>query len=96
MKRGEVADTLNIVAWFTPAIPVPAGPDYQGQLPGAILEINVNNGQTVYNAIEISPKADLRSIKEPKSGKKVTLKEFAVEQEKMMKEMHGNRQFRVN
>jgi len=94
MKRGEVTDTLNIVVWFTPAIPVPAGPDYQGQLPGAILEININNGQTVYKAIEISPKAELASIKEPKSGKKVTLKEFVVEQEKVMKDMQNNRQFR--
>jgi GLPGLI family protein len=93
MKRAEVADTMNIIVWFTPAIPVPAGPEYQGQLPGAILEINVNNGQTVYKATEISAKADLGSIKEPKTGKKVSLKEFAAEQEKMMKDMQSNRRF---
>jgi GLPGLI family protein len=100
-KRTEVADTLNIVAWFTPAIAVPTGPDYQGQLPGAILEINVNDGRTVYKAVEISQKTDVALIKEPKSGKKVTQKEFADEQQKLMQEMQRNnggrnQTFRVN
>ena len=27
MKREQVPDTMNITAWFAPAIPVPAGPD---------------------------------------------------------------------
>ncbi|MHA4843079.1 GLPGLI family protein [Flavitalea antarctica] len=88
--RTEMADTANIVAWFTPAIAVPTGPEYQGQLPGAILEINVNDGRTVYKALEISPKTDLALIKEPKSGKKVTPKEFANEQQKMIQEMQRN------
>ncbi|RYG54549.1 MAG: GLPGLI family protein [Chitinophagaceae bacterium] len=100
-QRTEIADTANIVAWFTPAIAVPTGPEYQGQLPGAILEINVNEGRTIYKAIEISPKTDLALIKEPKSGKKVTTKEFADEQQKMMQEMQRNnggrvQTFRVN
>ena len=95
VKRTEVPDTANIVAWFTSAIAVPTGPEYQGQLPGAILEINVNDGRTVYKAVEISPKADLASIREPKSGKKVTAKEFSDEQQKMMQEMQRNNGGRV-
>jgi GLPGLI family protein len=95
MKRTEIPDTLNIIAWFTPAIPVPVGPEYQGQLPGAILEINVNDGRTVFKAIEISQKTDLAQIKEPKSGKKVTLAQFADEQAKMMQEMQRNSGGRV-
>lgn len=90
MKRQTVADTMNIVAWFAPAIPVSAGPDYQGQLPGLIMEIDVNNGRTVYKAIELSPKTDVASIKEPKGGKKVTANEFAKERDKMMEEMQRN------
>jgi len=89
-QRKEVADTANITAWFTPAIAVPTGPDYQGQLPGAILEINVNDGRVVFKAIEISRKADLAIIKEPKGGKKVTAREFADEQQKIMQEMQRN------
>lgn len=101
LKRTEVPDTANIVAWFTPAIAVPTGPEYQGQLPGAILEINVNDGRLVYKAVEVSEKADLALIKEPKSGKKVTQKEFADEQQKMMQDMQRNnggrnQSFRIN
>lgn len=90
LKNQEVADTMNITAWFTLAIPVPAGPEYQGQLPGLILAIDVNNGRVVYQAVELSPKADLGDIKEPSKGKKVTAEEFAKEREKVMKEMQRN------
>jgi GLPGLI family protein len=90
MKREEVPDTMNIVAWFAPAIPVPAGPDYQGQLPGLILEIDINNGRTVYKAIELSPKVEVNNIKEPKGGKKVTQEEFTVERDKALEEMQKN------
>jgi GLPGLI family protein len=90
MKRETVADTMNIIAWFAPAIPVPAGPDYQGQLPGLIMEVDVNNGRMVYKAIELSPKTDVATIKEPKSGKKVTAAEFATERDKLMEEMQRN------
>jgi GLPGLI family protein len=42
MERKEITDTSNIVAWFTSDIPVSAGPaDYQGQLPGLILEMDL-------------------------------------------------------
>jgi len=90
-KREKVMDTLNIVAWFTNEIPGSFGPEmYQGQLPGTILEIDVNNGRTSYKAIEISPKVDVAKIKEPSKGKKATPEEFAKEREKMMQEMMQN------
>jgi len=91
MKRREVPDTLNIVAWFTPEIPVPAGPAYQGQLPGMILEIDINKGQTVYKAVEISSKVNLSNIKEPK-GKRITSAEYDKEREAMMEEMRRRMQ----
>lgn len=90
LKQQEVADTSNITVWFTPNIPVPAGPEYQGQLPGLILGIDINDGRTVYKAIEVSEKVDLSAIKEPTKGKKVTADEFAKERDKMMKEMMRN------
>jgi len=90
-KREKVMDTLNIVAWFTNEIPGSFGPElYQGQLPGTILEIDVNNGRTSFKAIEISPKVDVAKIKEPSKGKKATPEEFAKEREKMMQEMMQN------
>jgi GLPGLI family protein len=90
-KREKVMDTLNIVAWFTNEIPGSFGPEmYQGQLPGTILEIDVNNGRNSFKAIEISPKVDVAKIKEPSKGKKATPEEFAKEREKMMQEMMQN------
>ena len=91
MKREIVPDTLSIVAWFTTDIPVPAGPGvYQGQLPGLILELEENNGQTIFKAVEVSPKVSVSKIKEPKDGKKITAAEFEKEREKIMEEMRKN------
>lgn len=92
MERKEVDDTSTIAAWFTTDIPVSAGPEVQGQLPGLILSLEINNGRTVYTALEISPKADIASIKEPTKGKKVTPDEFTKERNKMMEEMQKNNQ----
>lgn len=101
MERREIDDTSSIVAWFTTDIPVPAGPDVQGQLPGLILELVMNNGRTTFTALDISPKPDLAAIKEPSKGKKVTPAEFTKERNKMMEEMQrnnqgGNMQIRMN
>jgi GLPGLI family protein len=90
MERKEVEDTSNIVAWFTTDIPVFAGPEVQGQLPGLILALDINDGRMIYKAIEISPKVDLASIKEPTKGKKVTPDEFIKERNKMLEEMQKN------
>lgn len=90
MKREEVPDTTNITAWFAPSIPVSAGPEYQGQLPGLILAVDINNGRTVIKALEVSPKVDVASIKEPKGGKKITQAEFTKERDKMFEEMQKN------
>lgn len=101
MERKEVADTTKYVAWFATSIPVPAGPEVQGQLPGLILALDVNNGRSVYQAIEISPKTDIAAIQPPSKGKKATPSEFITEREKMIKEMQssgggrGNRVIRM-
>lgn len=90
MKREMVADTAKVVAWYTTQVPVPAGPNYAGQLPGLILELDVNNGQNVTKAIEFSPKVALNKIKAPNDGKKLTAAEFGKEREKLMEEMRKN------
>jgi len=93
MERKEISDTNVIVAWFTPDIPVSAGPaEFQGQLPGLILEMDLNNGRQTFKATGISAKADIAAIKEPRSGKKVTRDQFKKETQKMMEEMEKNNQ----
>lgn len=91
MKREMSIDTVPVVAWYTTEVPVPAGPDYQGQLPGLILELDINKGQNVTKAIEFSPKVTANKIKEPNEGKRMTAAEFTKERDKMMEEMRRNR-----
>ena len=90
MKRQQLPDTVAITAWFTTSIPVPAGPVFQGQLPGLILELDMNGGRTVYKAVEISPKVNAATIKEPKGGKRITAAEYAKERDKVFEEMRRN------
>ena len=102
MERKEIEDTANIVAWFTSGIPVSAGPaEYQGQLPGLILEMDIKDGTQVFKATSIAEKAELTAIKAPSGKKRYTPEEFRKEREKMMEEMNrnnqgGNRIIRMN
>ena len=101
MERKEITDTVNIVAWFTTSIPVSAGPaEYQGQLPGLILEMDIKDGTQIFKATSISEKVDVAAIKEPTGKKHYTPEEFKKERDKMMAEMNrnngGNRQIRIN
>lgn len=102
MERKEISDTSVVIAWFTAEIPVSAGPgEYQGQLPGLILEVDVNNGKQTFKATGITEKADVAAIKEPTGKKHYTPEEFKKERDKMLKEMQenmqgGNRQIRIN
>lgn len=102
MTRTEIEDTSAIVAWFTSSIPVSAGPaEFQGQLPGLILEMDIKDGTQTFKAVSYVEKTDLEEIKEPKGKKRYTAEEFKVEREKMMEEMNknnqgGNRIIRMN
>lgn len=79
-------DTIN--AWFTPAIPVSAGPSSYVNLPGLVLEVNINNGKRMIVAQNIDfKKIDKKLIAKPKKGKKVTKEEFKKIVEEKMKEM---------
>jgi GLPGLI family protein len=91
MERKEVIDTSNIVAWFASDIPVPAGPaEYQGTLPGLVLEMDINEGRQVFKATEILTKVDVASIKEPTGKKRYSAEEFRKERDKMLEEMQKN------
>ena len=72
----RVPRDVDVVAWFADKIVAPVGPDTYGQLPGAILEVNVDNGQTVITATEVKTTVAAKDLKEPKKGKKMTREEF--------------------
>lgn len=83
----NVKDTIQVIVWFTPEIPVAHGPeDYYG-LPGLILEVH-NGGRAFYcERIELNPEQDPIFIHIPKKGKTVNSKEFQSMQEESMKQM---------
>lgn len=91
MKTVQQPDTVSVIAWFTQNIPVPAGPVFQGQLPGMILELDMNGGRVVYKAVEVSPKVNVANIKEPKGGKRITAADYAQQRQQMLEEMRKNR-----
>jgi GLPGLI family protein len=93
VEKKEIQDTAVVIAWFANDIPVPAGPaEYQGQLPGLILEMDINNGKQKFIAKSVSEKADMAEIKEPTGKKHYTPAEFKIERDKLLAEMQKNNQ----
>ncbi len=85
-QQATFADsTRKLVAWFTPEIPVSTGPDAFGQLPGLVLEVDVNDGERVITATAVKlAELEKGSIEKPAKGKEVNQEEFqAIVKEKM-------------
>ncbi len=77
-----------VTAWFTPVIPVPAGPSNYGGLPGMILQLETSIGKQVTTAVKIETEAPGEGvIVKPDKGKNVTREEFDKILEEKMKEM---------
>lgn len=83
----NVKDTIQVVAWFTPDIPVPHGPENFFGLPGLILEVQSSGRTLICEKIELNPSAEPVAIVRPKRGKEVTREEFRAMQEEGMKQM---------
>lgn len=80
----------NIVAWFAPDIPVPAGPVTYGQLPGMILAVDINNGEMLLTAQKIELKSLKKgAIEVPSKGEKTTQADFQKMMDARMREMGG-------
>ncbi|MBT8255053.1 MAG: GLPGLI family protein, partial [Bacteroidia bacterium] len=79
-------ETIEVVAWYTPQIPVKNGPGAYGGLPGLILEVNDGELTVLCNKVVLNPKNGL-DIKEPKGGKVVSQEEYDKIMDKKMEEM---------
>ncbi len=75
-------DSTSLEAWFTPDIPISAGPGQYGGLPGLILTLAVDSNRIVYTATAIDTTTAVGQIKAPSDGSKVTRDEY----EKLVKE----------
>jgi len=71
-----IMDGDTVIAWFSPNIPISAGPDKYYGLPGLILAVEIN-GETKYLAISIdlTPPID-EKLSIPEDGSEVTKEEF--------------------
>jgi len=80
-------DSVRIKVWFTPAIPVPAGPAEFGGLPGMILLADVDNGERVLRAEEIRfEEPDPGLLQKPRKGKEISREDFRALVDEKMKE----------
>lgn len=90
MQASQITEKDTIIAWFTPAIPVSAGPANYVNLPGLVLEVDINNGTRVLKAQSVDLKElEKDLISKPKKGKKVTREEFQKIVDEKMEEMGG-------
>ena len=85
----------NIVVWFTDAIPLAAGPATFGTLPGLILEVNINDSETVMLAQKVEFKAlKANDFKVPTKGEKISEEDFNKKMEEFIKQ-NGGRKTRI-
>ncbi len=75
MDMGEIPKEIEIVAWYTPDIPISNGPENYFGLPGLILEVSAGKTTLLCSKIVMNIK-DKKEIKAPKSGSVVTQKEY--------------------
>lgn len=92
MKAVAERDSSVVEAWFTPEIPVSAGPDGMGGLPGLILVVSIDDGQRTFTATSVDLETDISGlIVPPSDGRQVTRDEFDAIVEEKMKEMGATR-----
>jgi GLPGLI family protein len=81
----------TVVAWYTEKIPLMSGPETLNSLLGMILEIDINEGETIITAQKIEARPLKKGeIKIPTEGKKTTAAEFKKMVDEQMKQMGGN------
>ncbi|MBT1701143.1 GLPGLI family protein [Fulvivirgaceae bacterium PWU4] len=67
----------NVVAWYTDKLRPFLGPEGFNTLPGAVLEVNVNDGERIISAKSITLRALKKNeLKVPSDGTKITQEEF--------------------
>ena len=93
MNEIEVPKTIEVVAWYTPQIPINQGPDDYWGLPGLILEVNADRTTILCTKIVMNPE-EKEDINKPKKGDEVTQAKYNdIVTKKMteMREMYGGR-----
>jgi GLPGLI family protein len=87
---------IEVVVWYAEDIPVSVGPESFLGLPGAILEVNSDNGASITSAVEISGKYSKKELAKPTVGEVMTRAQFADNMRKIMEDMQRNGPVRFN
>lgn len=78
--KAETTDPIRgqkISAWFAQDIPVPAGPERYFGLPGLIMELDINEGDVILEAVKVELKPVDKELTLPKTkGKKIKDTEY--------------------
>ena len=78
---------VELVVWYTEDIPVSVGPDNYAGLPGAILEVNTDNGANTITATEVSAKFPKKELVQPTKGDRMNRAQFQDAMKKIMEDM---------
>ena len=79
-KKPKKMRDVEVVAWFTPEIPVSSGPSWYQGLPGLILEVSDDDTTILCTKIVMNPKEKTK-IKRPKKGKVISNQDFVTLQD---------------
>ena len=93
MNEIEVPKSIEVVAWYTPQIPINQGPDDYWGLPGLILEVSADRTTILCTKIVMNPE-EKEIIEKPEKGDEVTQEEYnEIITKKMqeMRDMYGGR-----
>ena len=77
----------EVVVWYTEDIAASVGPDNYSGLPGAILEVDVDNGSNVTTATEVTSKYPKKELVQPTKGDKMNKAQFQDAMKKLMEDM---------
>lgn len=91
-NTGYDTTTIDLVAWYSPQIPVSNGPVSYWGLPGLILELKTDRTTYLCSKITLKPN-EVLEIKKPKKGERVSRMEYTdIIMKKMeeMREVYGN------
>lgn len=72
--NGKKIKEVEVTAWFTPDVPISAGPVIYSGLPGLVIYVQVGKASILLKDIEIGAK--VKEIKEPTQGTKIKEAEY--------------------
>ncbi|NEM97006.1 GLPGLI family protein [Pontibacter burrus] len=88
-----------VTAWYTEQLRPYLGPDAYNNLPGTVLQVDVNEGERILTAIRVETRPLKKNeLKEPVKGQAVTAAEFRKQVEEQRERMNreGGRTIRFN